>query len=133
MINFPSQVLIIQNILEQNGTLKTDAMLISNIVSDIEEAQTLAKDSQFLDGIKAVKKFSKLLIDSPSDAFLQAAELALCFKDKKSQGLAFKLLAIFLTKASQPQLVTQVFTAQTYWHANVNFQSCIEKMSLAQI
>lgn len=131
VINFPSQSLIIQNVLEQNGSLKTDAMIISNIVSDMDDAKTLAKDSQFLDGIKTVKKFSTMLVDSRSDAFLQAASLALCFKDKKSQGLAFKLLAIFLTKACQPQLVAQVFTAQKYWRANVNFQSCIEKISLA--
>ena len=74
--------------------------------------------------------FSNLLIDSRSDAFLQATNLALYFKDKKSQGLAFKLLTIFLTKACQPQLVEQVFTAQIYWHANVNFQSCIEKIKM---
>lgn len=130
VINFPSQPLIIQTVLEKNGTLKTDAMMISQLVTDIAEAKLLAKDNQFLDSIKQVEKFVKLLIHQRSDAFLQVSNLALCFKDKKSQALAFKLLAIFLTKASQPKLVALVFTAQKYWQANVNFQSCLEKMSL---
>lgn len=130
VINFPSQPLLIQKVLEQDGVLKTDAMIISKIVASIADAQSLAQDSQFLDSSKQVEKFVRLLIDHRSDAFLQAASLASCFKDKKSQALAFKMLAIFLTKASQPKLVELVFTAQKYWHANVNFQSCLEKISL---
>lgn len=130
VINFPSQPLIIQTDLEKNGTLKTDAMMISKLVFDLADARLLAKDNQFLESIKQVEKFVKLLMNHRSDAFLQVASLAQCFKDKKSQELAFKMLAICLVKAAQPKLVELVFTAQKYWQANVNFQSCLEKISL---
>lgn len=130
VINFPNQSRMVQRGLEQDGTLKTDAMLISEIVSSVSEAKSLAKDKQFLDGIKQIEKFVMLLSSDASEAFLQVTQLASFFKDKKAQGLAFKILAICLVKKRQANRVEQVFVAQKYWQSNVNFQSCLEKICL---
>src|SRR5574340_669695 len=96
VINFPNQSKMVQRSLEQDGTLKTDAMISSEA----------------------------------SEAFLQVTQLASFFKDKKAQGLAFKILAICLVKKRQAKRVEQVFVAQKYWQSNVNFQSCLEKICL---
>ena len=130
VINFPNQSKMVQRSLEQDGTLKTDAMIISEIVSSVSEAKSLAKDKLFLDGIKQIEKFVMLLSSDASEAFLQVTQLASFFKDKKAQGLAFKILAICLVKKRQAKRVEQVFVAQKYWQSNVNFQSCLEKICL---
>ena len=57
-------------------------------------------------------------------------QLAPLFKDKRLQGLAFNILAIFFVKRRQPKWAQNVFTAQKYWRANVNFQASIEKIIL---
>jgi DNA polymerase-3 subunit delta' len=130
VITFPAQTAIIQSVLEQNGTLKTDAMMISEIVTSLEEAQALASDQAFLESIKQLEKFTQLLGKRADDAFLQIMTLAPLFKDKKSQALAFQILAIFFVKQRQSLFAQNVLTAQRYWRSNVNFQASLEKIIL---
>ncbi|MDR1606068.1 MAG: DNA polymerase III subunit delta' [Streptococcaceae bacterium] len=130
VITFPNQTAIIQDDLIQNGTLKTDAALISELVTSLDEARCLAGDKSFLDSIKQLEKFAKALTGQADDAFLQIMQLVPLFKDKKSQGLAFQLLTILLVKQRQAKLAQNVFIAQRYWRSNVNFQASLEKIIL---
>ena len=130
IITFPSQSQLIQNYLEQKGTLKTDASIISEVVISLPEAEALAADKVFLESVKQLDKFTKTLASDADEALLQIMQLAPLFKDKRLQGLAFNILAIFFVKRRQPKWAQNVFTAQKYWRANVNFQASIEKIIL---
>lgn len=130
MFKFPEQTLTVQKILQEEGMLKTDAILISEIVSSIEEAILLAKNNSFLESIKQAEIFVKHLDSNQTGAFLHVSTLAPYFKDKTSQALLFKMLAVLLVKRRRPALVEKVFIAQKYWQSNVNFQSCLEKLIL---
>ncbi|GFH42627.1 DNA polymerase III subunit delta' [Lactococcus hodotermopsidis] len=130
IITFPHQTTIIQNFLAENGVLKTDARLISEIVSSLDEAKTLSEDHSFLESIKQLEKFAKTLEINADEAFLQVMSLSALFKDKYVQALAFKILAILFVKKRQANLAQKVFTAQRYWRSNVNFQASLEKIVL---
>ncbi|QIW61185.1 DNA polymerase III subunit delta' [Lactococcus raffinolactis] len=130
VITFPSQSQMIQNYLEQQGTLKTDASIISEVVTSLTEAEDLAGDKVFLESVKQLDKFTQTLANSADEALLQIMQLAPLFKDKKMQGLAFNILAIFFVKRRQANWAQNVFTAQKYWRANVNFQASLEKIIL---
>ena len=130
VITFPSQSQMIQNYLEQQGTLKTDASIISEVVTSLTEAEDLAGDKAFLESVKQLDKFTQTLANSADEALLQIMQLAPLFKDKKMQGLAFNILAIFFVKRRQANWEQNVFTAQKYWRANVNFQASLEKIIL---
>lgn len=130
VITFPSQSQFIQNYLEQKGTLKTDASIISEVVTSLPEAEELAADKVFLESVKQLDKFTKALASNADDALLQIMQLAPLFKDKRLQGLSFNILAIFFVKRRQPKWAQNVFTAQKYWRANVNFQASLEKIIL---
>ncbi len=130
VITFPSQSQMIQNYLEQQGTLKTDASIISEVVTSLTEAEDLAGDKAFLESVKQLDKFTQTLANSADEALLQIMQLAPLFKDKKMQGLAFNILAIFFVKRRQANWAQNVFTAQKYWRANVNFQASLEKIIL---
>ncbi len=130
VITFPSQSQLIEAHLVQGGALKTDASLISEIVTSLAEAETLAADKAFLEGIKQLDHFTKTLGHSADEALLEIVQLAPLFKDKKMQGLAFNILAICFVKRRQPKWAQNVFTAQQYWRANVNFQASLEKIIL---
>ncbi|GAX46978.1 DNA polymerase III subunit delta' [Pseudolactococcus reticulitermitis] len=132
VITFPNQSEFIQQFLEQTGTLKTDATIISEIVTSLTDAEELAGDKAFLESIRQLEKFTKALASNVNidEAMLQIIQLAPLFKDKKMQGLAFNILAILFVKNRQPQWAQNVFTAQKYWRANVNFQASLEKIIL---
>lgn len=130
VITLPTQSHLIQAHLEQAGSLKTDAMMISEIVTDLAEANRLAKDHAFLDSLKQLEKFTKTLEKNSDEAILQVPILITAFKDKKLQGLAFKILAIYFVKHRQAIWAQNTFKAQRYWQANVNFQASLEKLIL---
>lgn len=130
VMRLPHQAKFIQAKLEAAGSLKTDAQMISKIASSIEEATKWACDNTFLENLKQLDKFSKLIVSNSDDAMLQVPIIASLFKENDAKAIAFQILALYFVKQRQAEWAQRVFIAQQYWQANVNFQASLEKLIL---
>lgn len=130
LVIFPKNTQVLTDLLQKKGMLLTDARLISEVASSVEEALQLMESTWFLKGSKCLEKFVDEAQIKPDDAFLNLPVLIGLFEDRVQQEKAFELLLIFFNRVRAIQLIQKVFTAQRYWRSNVRFQSALESILL---
>jgi DNA polymerase-3 subunit delta' len=132
IIHFPKNVRYLQDFLEKNGILKTQAELLAEICSNTEEALLLAQQAWFLDGLNKLVQFVKLLKSSTEEAFLYLPELVALFDDKDKQNQAFEILLQLLNQERMTFEILRVFKAVKMWKSNVRFESCLTFITLGK-
>lgn len=125
VINFPKNSQYLQEILEKEGILKTQAELLSQICSSKQEALELSQSTWFVEGINKLQQFVKLIKSSTDEAFLYLPTLVENFDDKEKQSKAFDLLLQLLYQEKLTKVIPKLFQAVKMWKSNVRFESCL--------
>lgn len=130
VIHFPKNTQYLQDFLEKNGSLKTQAELLSQICSSTNEALNLVQMSWLTDGLNQLQQFVKLLTDSSEDAVLYLTKLSETFDDKNKQRVAFDLILQLLYQKKLTKKLQKTFLALKMWQSNVRFESCLTYLVL---
>ncbi|MBP2623351.1 DNA polymerase III subunit delta' [Streptococcus oricebi] len=134
LFHFPKNQAYLQELLERQGLVKTEARLLATYSQSLGEAQSLAKTSGFFSLASECQTLIKLGLDGTNQAYLQAGKLSSLAEDKDKQGQVFRLLEIYLAQQkTHPRgfaYLERLFKAQQMWRANVSFQNCLEYLWL---
>lgn len=130
VFSFPKNSAYMQEILEQNGVLKTQAELLSRICNSVEEAQDLSGATWFNDTLKKLQQLLKLVRTDQREAFLYLTNVAENIEDKEKQSLVFSLILELFNQEMMPDWVQKTFQAEKMWKSNVRFGSCLEYIVL---
>ncbi|MDG3132251.1 DNA polymerase III subunit delta' [Streptococcus suis] len=134
IIHFPKQLAVLEQLLEKEGLLKTQANLLARLVSSQDEAKKLVQNRTFLELLVQAQKFSHLLLSQADKAYLQVGRLVHLAGEKADQERLFDLLSLLIAeKMMEPsgqRLLTGVLQVKKMWQANVSLQNCLEYLAL---
>lgn len=134
-VNFPKNEAYLADLLAREGLLVSQAQLLAQIAKDEAEALSLAKNPKVLQAIQVVERFLTLLLNSQEPLLLEVARLAVLFKEKSEQELAFKLMTLLLAEKlpSQSALfyLERLYLVQQMWKSNVSFQNVLEYLVIS--
>ena len=130
VVHFPKNSRYLQDFLEQNGLLPTQAELLSQVCDSTDQALAVGQAAWFAEGLQRLDKFVQLLAESTSEAFLYLANLTETFDDKDKQRLAFSLLLQLLNQKKMTAHLEKTFKAMKMWQSNVRFESCLTLLAL---
>lgn len=134
LFHFPKNQVLIFDELEKAGLLRSQAQLLSDLCSNVEEALTLAKSQHFIDLLSLCEHWVKKLLAKDKSVYLLTAKLAQALGDKAEQENIFELLTLLLAKSLPDQAaqtrLSQLLKAKSMWQANVSFQNALEYMIL---
>lgn len=137
IFTFPKNKTWLQDTLEQEGLLKSQAQLLAELCSTVEEALALSKSSNFIEQQAVAEQWVKAYLAGDQMAYLLSAKLAGLLGDKAEQGRVLDLLTLLLAKAlpaiKAQQGLSKLIDVRAKWQANVNFQSALEYMILLAI
>ncbi|MCL2113658.1 MAG: DNA polymerase III subunit delta' [Streptococcaceae bacterium] len=125
VITFPKNTLYLQELLEKEGILRTQAELLAETSDSLETALSISQQSWFIEGLKKLQQFVKLLKTSTDETFLYLSELTDTFDDKEKQNQAFDLLLQLLAQEKMSSYLLKTFKAVKMWRSNVRFESCL--------
>ncbi len=125
VVNFPKNIQYLQEFLEKNEILKTQAELLAHICNSTDEALKLAQANWFLEGLNRLEQFVKLLTNSSNEAFLYLTSLSETFDDKEKQKIAFDLILQLFNQEKLVEEIQKTFYAMKMWRSNVRFESCL--------
>ncbi len=136
IVTFHKNTAILERLLEEQGLLKTQAALIAQLTSSIEEAQKLGQSKQFLDTIGQAGKFVDSLVTQPDRAYLQVPILVGLVEEKAEQGRLFELLTLLLADrlhdSATRLTIDGLLEAKRMWQANVSLQNSLEYLTLTK-
>lgn len=131
---FPKQQSVMVFELEQLGLLKSQALLLADVASSVDEAKELAQNTKVLQTLNLLERFVRLLLSDKAKAYLEVSRLAAQLGDKDSQELAFQLLTSLLgqelREAKVRLFLDKLSQAISMWQSNVSFQNALEYMVL---
>lgn len=134
LVHFPKQLPVIQRLLEEEGLLRTQASILSQLVSDLEEAKVLAQQKSLVDLINKGKKWLDSLLAEEESAYLQVASLVSLVPEKAEQARLFELLMVLLSERLAEKgarhMLTKLLEARQMWQANVSLQNSLEYVVL---
>lgn len=134
IINFPKNQPALERMLEEEGLLRTQARLLAQLVSSMDEARNLAQNKSFLDLMTTSRKFVEQLLDKPDAAYLQVGQLTALAGEKAEQARVFDLLALLvaedLTRKNACQAMEEILAVRRMWQANVSLQNALEYLVL---
>jgi len=131
LVKFPKNLAYMQAQLEAAGLVKSQAGLLAQLSSNVEEALTLAKAVWFIDGLKKLQHWTDLIATGKLDeAYLSLGGLLELFDDKTKQKLALELILNLLHQKSQLEAIQKTFQAIQYWKQNVNLESSLSMIIL---
>lgn len=132
---FPKNRGYLEEMLQREGLLLTQAQAVADLAKDEEEALLLAKDHKVLELIKRAERFSQSLLANQATLYLEVAQLASLCGEKSEQELFWKLLTQQLGKRLDQRQVRRclegVYQARQMWLSNVSFQNAMEYMVLS--
>lgn len=128
--SFPKNSHYLQEILEKNGILKTQAELLARICNSVEEAQEIAGSSWFMESFNKLQQLIKLLKTDAKEAFLYISNLTENIEEKERQRLIFALLLELFNQEGMSDLTQKTFQAEKMWRSNVRFGACLEYIVL---
>lgn len=130
IVAFPKNKAYLENLLEQEGILKTQARLLAELAGSPEEAKVLGGDKQVLDLLSQTKKFVDTLFGAPMTAYLQVPQLVQLVPEKIEQERLFSLLILLLSERigekTAQTLLESVLEARQMWRSNVSLQNALE-------
>jgi len=123
---FPKNRAYLEELLQKEGLLLTQAKVLADFAKDDVQALDLAKDNKILDLITTVERFTQSLLSNQDP--VQCSE-------KSEQEMVWAFLTYQLGKDIQnPQArrwLDLVYEARKMWLANVSFQNVMEYMVLS--
>ena len=125
VINFPKNSQYLQQFLEGNAVLKTQAELLAEICNTTDEALELSQQNWFIEGLNKLQQFVKLLKNTQDEAFLYLRDLVEVFDDKNKQNQAFELLLQLFRQEKMSKEILKTFKAIKMWKSNVRFESSL--------
>ena len=132
---FPKNRAYLEELLQKEGLLLTQAKVLADFAKDDVQALDLAKDNKILDLINTVERFTQSLLSNQDLLYLDVAKLAVQCSEKSEQEMVWAFLTYQLGKDIQnPQArrwLDLVYEARKMWLANVSFQNAIEYMVLS--
>ena len=132
---FPKNRVYLEDLLQKEGLLLTQAKVLADFAKDDVQALDLAKDNKILDLINTVERFTQSLLSNQDLLYLDVAKLAVQCSEKSEQEMVWFFLTYQLGKDIQnPQArrwLDLVYEARKMWLANVSFQNAMEYMVLS--
>ena len=132
---FPKNRTYLEELLQKEGLLLTQAKVLADFAKDDVQALDLAKDNRILDLINTVERFTQSLLSNQDLLYLDVAKLAVQCSEKSEQEMVWAFLTYQLGKDIQnPQArrwLGLVYEARKMWLANVSFQNAMEYMVLS--
>lgn len=132
---FPKNRVYLEDLLQKEGLLLTQAKVLADFAKDDVQALDLAKDNRILDLINTVERFTQSLLSNQDLLYLDVAKLAVQCSEKSEQEMVWAFLTYQLGKDIQnPQArrwLDLVYEARKMWLANVSFQNAMEYMVLS--
>lgn len=132
---FPKNRVYLEELLQKEGLLLTQAKVLADFAKDDVQALDLAKDNRILDLINTVERFTQSLLSNQDLLYLDVAKLAVQCSEKSEQEMVWAFLTYQLGKDIQnPQArrwLGLVYEARKMWLANVSFQNAMEYMVLS--
>lgn len=132
---FPKNRDYLEELLQKEGLLLTQAKVLADFAKDDVQALDLAKDNRILDLINTVERFTQSLLSNQDLLYLDVAKLAVQCSEKSEQEMVWAFLTYQLGKDIQnPQArrwLGLVYEARKMWLANVSFQNAMEYMVLS--
>ena len=132
---FPKNRAYLEELLQKEGLLLTQAKVLADFAKDDVQALDLAKDNKILDLINTVERFTQSLLSNQDLLYLDVAKLAVQCSEKSEQEMVWAFLTYQLGKDIQnPQArrwLGLVYEARKMWLANVSFQNAMEYMVLS--
>ncbi|EGX30503.1 DNA polymerase III subunit delta' [Streptococcus salivarius] len=132
---FPKNRVYLEELLQKEGLLLTQAKVLADFAKDDVQALDLAKDNKILDLINTVERFTQSLLSNQDLLYLDVAKLAVQCSEKSEQEMVWAFLTYQLGKDIQnPQSrrwLDLVYEARKMWLANVSFQNAMEYMVLS--
>ena len=132
---FPKNRTYLEELLQKEGLLLTQAKVLADFAKDDVQALDLAKDNKILDLINTVERFTQSLLSNQDLLYLDVAKLAVQCSEKSEQEMVWAFLTYQLGKDIQnPQArrwLDLVYEARKMWLANVSFQNAMEYMVLS--
>ncbi|HFI0257139.1 TPA: DNA polymerase III subunit delta' [Streptococcus suis] len=134
IIHFPKNLQVLERFLEEKGILRSQAVLLAQLVSSIEEATQLSQNKSFMELLGSMRKFVDKLLLRPDDAYLQVGSLVTLLPEKAEQGRVFDIISLLLaeqlTNEKARNLLNHCLKAKQMWQANVSLQNCLEYLTL---
>ncbi|MFC4651917.1 DNA polymerase III subunit delta' [Lactococcus nasutitermitis] len=130
IVHLPKNTRYLQDFLEKNGVLTTQAELLSQICTSTDEALKLAQSSWYVEGQKKLQQFVKLLQTNSDESFLYLSTLTENFDDKEKQQVAFNVLLQLLNQENLMKKIQKTFRAIKMWQSNVQFEACLDTIVL---
>ena len=132
---FPKTRAYLEELLQKEGLLLTQAKVLADFAKDDVQALDLAKDNRILDLINTVERFTQSLLSNQDLLYLDVAKLAVQCSEKSEQEMVWAFLTYQLGKDIQNPQVRRwlglVYEARKMWLANVSFQNAMEYMVLS--
>ena len=132
---FPKNRVYLEELLQKEGLLLTQAKVLADFAKDDVQALDLAKDNRILDLINTVERFTQSLLSNQDLLYLDVAKLAVQCSEKSEQEMVWAFLTYQLGKdIRNPQArrwLGLVYEARKMWLANVSFQNAMEYMVLS--
>ena len=132
---FPKNRTYLEELLQKEGLLLTQAKVLADFAKDDVQALDLAKDNRILDLINTVERFTQSLLSNQDLLYLDVAKLAVQCSEKSEQEMVWAFLTYQMGKDIQnPQArrwLDLVYEARKMWLANVSFQNAMEYMVLS--
>ena len=131
----PKNRAYLEELLQKEGLLLTQAKVLADFAKDDVQALDLAKDNRILDLINTVERFTQSLLSNQDLLYLDVAKLAVQCSEKSEQEIVWAFLTYQLGKDIQNPQVRRwlglVYEARKMWLANVSFQNAMEYMVLS--
>ena len=131
----PKNRAYLEELLQKEGLLLTQAKVLADFAKDDVQALDLAKDNRILDLINTVERFTQSLLSNQDLLYLDVAKLAVQCSEKSEQEMVWAFLTYQLGKDIQnPQArrwLDLVYEARKMWLAHVSFQNAMEYMVLS--
>lgn len=132
---FPKNRVYLEELLQKEGLLLTQAKVLADFAKDDAQALDLVKDNKILDLINTVERFTQSLLSNQDLLYLDVAKLAVQCSEKSEQEMVWAFLTYQLGRDIQnPQArrwLDLVYEARKMWLANVSFQNAMEYMVLS--
>lgn len=132
---FPKNRAYLEDLLQREGLLLSQAKVLADFAKDDTQALHLAKDNKTLDLINAVERLTQSLLANQDLLYLDLAKLAVQCGEKSEQEMVWDFLTYQLGKDIQNPKARRwlelVYEARNMWLANVSFQNALEYMVLS--
>lgn len=132
---FPKNRTYLEDLLQREGLLLSQAKILADFAKDDAQALHLAKDNKALDLINAVERLTQSLLAKQALLYLDLAKLAVQCGEKSEQEMVWDFLTYQLGKDIQNPKARRwlelVYEARNMWLANVSFQNALEYMVLS--